>query len=126
MLRFLSHVKNGDYSRQLYEKFPDILKLGLKSFHRYLETCMFHTSQMLNAKYFSMKSKEDVVLVVTSSCIIDRKFMEKHTTQGSAEKKLRERRIALANQEKAIEEEHKRKNEGKKKAVDRKTRGEEE
>lgn len=34
MLRYLAHVKNGDYSRQLYEKFPDILKLGLKSFHR--------------------------------------------------------------------------------------------
>ena len=86
---------------------------------------MFQTSQMLNARYFSMKNKENVVMVVNSSCIIDRKFMERHTTQGSAEKKLRERRIALANQEKAIEEEHKKKNESKKKLVDRKTHGEE-
>ena len=113
LLTYLWHMKDGNYSRQIYKIFPLLLEKGLSSFHEYLDTCMYQTVQMKQVKYLSLGSSEDVFKTAHSSCLLDRHFFEMYTKQGKEEKKLREIEIELIQQQKKMEEE-KRKEEGQK------------
>ena len=107
LLKYLSHLKGQSLSSQIYQKFPELLKMKLTSFHQYLDSCLFQTVQMRNAKYLSLKDDSEVVMVAHSSSILDKKFIENHTKQGIAEKKLREKQIEINARAKKAEEDRK-------------------
>ena len=109
LLRYLSHLTEGAYSRQIYMKFPELLKFNLASFHEYLGTCTFQTSQMKNIKFLSLKEDSDQIRVAHSTCVLNRDFFEKHTTEGIQQKKLREKVRKLHDAREQMEEDEEKK-----------------
>jgi hypothetical protein len=102
LLRSLSHLEEGNYSQQFYDQFPDLLSMNLKSFHEFLDSCYFQTVQMKKTQYLSMNSDEDDIMTAHPSCILDRNFFEKHTTEGVAEKAIRKFQGEIVEEEKKI------------------------
>lgn len=42
----LAELKDGNYSRLIHSKFDKLLDMNLISFHEYLDSCYFQTTQM--------------------------------------------------------------------------------
>ena len=60
LLTYLWNLRDGNFSRQIYHIFPTLLERGLKSFHDFLDTCLYQTVQMKNIKYLSLKDNDDI------------------------------------------------------------------
>lgn len=100
LLVALSKLSEANYSSQLYTKFPKLLQMELKSFHKYLGSCTFQTVQMRNIRYLSLKEDKDMLIVAHHSCILDRDFIEKYTTLGNSNREIRERQREILEREK--------------------------
>lgn len=55
LLQGLAELKDGSYSRLMYEKFNRLLGMNLVSFHDYLDSCYFQTVQMKSYKFLKLK-----------------------------------------------------------------------
>ena len=62
LLLALAELGQDHCSKRFYDKFPEMIMKGMRSFQAYLETCSFQTIQMKNMQYLSMKDESDVVL----------------------------------------------------------------
>ena len=100
LLTYICYLRDGNYSRQIYKIFPILLAKGYKAFNKYLDSWMYQTMQMKNTKYLTLDSNEDIFMIAHSNCLLDRNFFEKYTYHGGKQKKLREKRIKLLNQQK--------------------------
>lgn len=89
LLMALAELGQDHCSKRFYEKFPEMIMKGMKSFQAYLETCTFQTIQMKNMQYLAMQDERDVVLTCHSSCILSEDFLEDHLKITKEDKKLK-------------------------------------
>lgn len=105
LLEYLSNIANESYSQNLFKLFPDLIEMNLKSFHLYLETCLFKTAQMENTSYLNLKKRKEEITFLSNSCILDQSFYEEYTSKDVKEENFNRKLSAL-------EQEKKRYNEG--------------
>ena len=99
LLRKLTLFKDQTLSKLFFERFNELLRMNIKAFNEYLATCFFQTEQMKSIKYMTLKSSSMPFMASNSTCLIDKRFIDKHCTDD--EKKI------LEMQRKEREEENK-------------------
>lgn len=95
LLLGLASLGQDHVSRKFYDKFPDMIVDGLKSFQEYIETCFFQTIQMKSMQYLSMKDDSAVVLASHNSCVLSEEFLQGHLNITPEEKELKEEQMRL-------------------------------
>ena len=113
MLTYVSYLREGNFSRPIYKIFPHLISIGYKSFHEFLNTCLYQTVQMKMIKYLLLPKNEDVFMSAHPSCLLDRDFFDKYSKHGSEAKKLREREMELAKLQRKHKNSNKNKNKSK-------------
>jgi hypothetical protein len=83
MFNALSELRDGSYSRLIYEKFNKLISMGLISFHEYLDSCYFQTIQMKSITFLKLKDLdfEDYTVLTHTSCLVDEEFLRKYTNE---------------------------------------------
>ena len=79
MLQKLTMLPDLKLSKQFYTKFAMFFMRDSKAFYKYLDTCFFQTTQMLNNTKMLLKSSEDPLIIAHNSCILDLQFRDEHT-----------------------------------------------
>ena len=78
LFRKLPLFKDSTLSSLFSDRFADLFKMNLQSFHKYLDSCFFQTMQMKKTKNLKLKSDADPLLITHSNCLIDENFIEKY------------------------------------------------
>ena len=95
LLLGLATLSQDHVSRRFYDKFPDMIVDGLKSFQEYIDTCFFQTIQMKSMQYLSLKDDSAVVLASHNSCVLSEEFLQGYLNITPEEKELKEEQMHL-------------------------------
>lgn len=90
LLKKLTLFQDECYSHLFSHKFETLMKMNLRSFHDFLESCYFQTMQMKTIKYLKLNNKNLPWSVPHSSCLIDKAFTNKYCSFELARAKLLE------------------------------------
>ena len=85
MLNSIQELDDYNVSKAIKSNFPKLFDMKIKSFERYLETCYFQTSQMVNLTRLNLKS-DKILLLHKNTSILTADFFRKYSIVVKAEK----------------------------------------
>jgi len=78
LLKKLLLFADQSLSNLFFDRFNDLLKMNIKAFSLYLNSCYFETIQMKTMKHLQFKKKSYPLLLPHTCCVINKQFIEEH------------------------------------------------